>query len=265
VVGLIVGISAFFAAAGPAGAATVTGSFTPNDIQATSVSFTVTGQRTCAADEQCDYYSDLEDLTGGGDCPTTYPADPWNTWNGQVQNTGPTTETGTVSPRGWLAGGTGPERMCLFIFADGIYYYVGGADLTPPDPNAGTAGSWTPTEPPPARPSTGTTTTPTSGTSGGSSGTRTPTPPARRLTVATVALTKASTSAKAALKRTYGRKFTKGKRYRATCRRVSKTHVRCAVSWSYRGTWKGTVDVTGAIRSNRQVLVAKLRVRRPKS
>jgi hypothetical protein len=259
VVGFIVVISAFFAGAGAgaAGAATVTGSLQVMSITPTSVTFNVTAQRTCAPDEQCDYYADLEELDGTGDCPTTYPADPWNAWNGNVQNTGPTTEVGTITPRRWTGTApVAPERLCLFIFADNVYYGVGGVTIARPDAPPTTTGTSTPpggtTTPPGVRPGGGT--TPGTG--------RTPARTTPR--VATVALTKAATSAKAALKRKYGKRFTQGKRYKAKCTRVSKTHVRCAVSWQNGGTWKGTVDVTGAVRSGRQVLVTRIRVRRPK-
>lgn len=258
VVGFIGVIAALLAGSATAGAATVSGSLSVLQTTPSSVSFTVTAQRMCAADEQCDYYADLEELDGGGDCPTTYPADPWNAWNGDVQNTGPTTETGTITPRGWLARvpPTTPTRLCLFVFADNAYYYVAGTTVTRPDgpPPPGTT-----TTPPPAggttpAPGSGGTTRPVTGTSR-----RTPAAPAVR----TVALTKASASAKAALKKAYGKRFTQGKRYRASCRRVSKTHVRCAVSWQRGGTWKGTVDVTGAVRNGRQVLLTRVRVRKP--
>jgi hypothetical protein len=272
VVGFIVVLAAFLGGAGAAGAATVSGSLSVTATTPTSVSFTVVGQRTCAADEQCDYYADLEDLDGAGDCPTTYPSDPYNIWNGQVDNTGPTTETGTVTPKNWTGrGAVGPQRLCLYIFADGTYYYVSGTTITRPDPPADGGGTTTTpggsTNPP------GGITLPGSGGAGGANGGRSPgapvtgssgtRTPATRVTVRTVALTKASTSARAALKKAYGKKFTQGRHYRATCRRVSRTHVRCAVSWQRGGTWKGTVDVTGAIKRGKQVLVTRVRVKRP--
>jgi hypothetical protein len=262
VVGFIVVIAALLAGAGAAGAATVSGSLSVLQTTSTSVTFTVTAQRTCVTDEQCDYYADLEAFDGGGDCPTTYPADPSNVWNGDVQNTGPTTETGTITPHGWQARvpPTTPTRLCLFIFADNAYYYAGGTTVTRPD---GPPAPGTTTTPPPGGATTPGTTTPPGGTTRpvtGSSRSRTPATPAVR----TVALTKASASAKAALKKAYGKRFTQGRRYKASCRRVSKAHVRCAVSWQHGGTWRGTVDVTGAIRKGRQVLVTRVRVRKPK-
>jgi hypothetical protein len=267
VVGFIVAIAALIgsaAGAGAAGAATVSGSLQVTATTPTSVTFTVNGQRTCVPDEQCDYYADLEEFDGAGDCPTTYPSDPWNAWNGNVQNTGPTTEVGMITPRRWPApSDPGPERLCLFIFADNVYYLVGGTVITRPGPPPSDAR----TIPPGGitLPGSGGTATTPGGTTPGGSTTSTPSS-LRTVAVRTVALTKAAASAKAALKRTYGKKFTQGKRYRATCKRVgrSRIHVRCAVSWQRAGTWRGTVDVTGAVRSGRQVLLTRVRVRRPK-
>jgi hypothetical protein len=284
VVGFIVVIAALVgglgASAGAAGAATVSGSLQITATTPSSVSFTVTAQRTCAADEQCDYYASIEEFDGPGDCPTTYPNDPWNEWNGNVQNTGPTTEVATITPRHWPSpGAVGPERWCLFIFADNAYYYVDGTTITRPDgAQSGGGGSGGTTNPPggitlPGGGRTGSGGGTGTGTSGGTSGsgssggTRTGgSGSGTRVTVRTVALTKAAASAKAALKRAYGRKFTQGKRYKAVCRRVgrSRTHVSCAVSWQRSGTWRGTVDVTGAVRGGRQVLVTRVRVRKPK-
>jgi hypothetical protein len=263
VVGFIVVLTAVLAGAGPAGATpTVSGSLAITATTPTSVTFSVTAGRTCVPDEQCDYYADLEDFRGGGDCPTTYPADPFNIWNGQVTTTGPTTESGTITPFGWPArADPGPERLCLFIYADGSYYYADGTTITRPAPPPDTG---TGTPPPGVRlpggvtppGGGGTTRTPVTGTSGGRT-------PATRVTVRTVAIGKAATSVRAALKKAYGKRFSLGKRYRATCRRVSRTHVRCAVSWQNGGTWRGTVDVTGAVKKGRQVLVTRVRVKRP--
>jgi hypothetical protein len=265
VVGFIVAVAALAAGTGSAGAATVSGSLQVTAIGPTTVTFNATGQRTCAPDEQCDYFADLENLLGDGDCPATYPDDPWNAWNGNLQNTGPTTEVWTITPRGWTGtAAVGPERLCLYIFADSVRYLVGGTVINrPAGAQPGGGGTTNPpggiTLPGSGRPGTGGT-----GTTGGAS-TRTPAP-SRTVRVSTVALTKAATSAKAALKKAYGKRFTQGKRYRSSCRRVgrSRTHVRCTVSWQHAGTWKGTVDVTGAVRSGRQVLVTRLRVRAPK-
>lgn len=264
VVGFIVAISALVAgaSAGPAGAATVSGSLQVTQVTPTSVTFNVTGQRTCAADEQCDYYADLEEVDAPGDCPTT-ASDPENIWNGNVQNTGPTTEIGMIRPRRWTSrDAVAPSRLCLFIFADNVYYFVGGATITRPDAPTGDGTSTTPNG---TTPLGGTAPGAGSGsrTSGsGSAGTRTPSS-GTRVAVKTVALGKASASAKAALKKKYGKSFTKGKKYRASCKRVSKTHVRCAVSWVNHGTWKGTVDVTGAVKGGRQVLATRVKVRKP--
>jgi hypothetical protein len=269
VVGFIVAIVALAASAGSAGAATVSGSLQVTATDATTVTFNASAQRTCAPDEQCDYYADLENFLGGGDCPTTYPADPFNAWNGNVQNTGPTTEVGMITPRAWTgAADPGPERLCLYIFADSVYYYVGGTVINRP---AGAPPAGARTIPPggitlPGGGRTGGgSTTPGGGTTGGAS-TRTPTS-SRTVAVRTVALTQAAASAKAALKRAYGKRFTQGRRYRASCRRVgtSRIHVRCTVSWQRAGTWRGTVDVTGAVRGGRQVLVTRVRVRKPKA
>jgi hypothetical protein len=264
VAGLIVVVAALLAGAGPAGAATVSGSLSVTGTTPTTVTFTITGQRTCVAGEQCDYYADLEELDGDGACPTTYPADPKNAWNGDLQNTGPTTETGTITPRHWSnPAPVGPERLCLFIFADNAYYYASGAVITRPGPPPATGTGTTTT---PGSTTTPGTTTPPGGGSGRTPGapvtgsSRTPT---SRVAVRTVALGRAATSARAALKHAYGKRFTQGTRYRASCKRVSKTHVRCAVSWQHGGTWRGTVDVTGAVKRGRQVLLTRVRVRRP--
>jgi hypothetical protein len=274
VVGFIVVIAALAGgSAGAAGAATVSGSLQVTATTPTSLSFTVNAQRTCTPDEQCDYVAILDEADGTGDCPNPRPYDTWNAWNGNVQNTGPTTEVHTITPRGWNgSGAAAPEKLCLYILADNVYYYVDGTTITEP---AGGGGGGT-TNPPGTFPlpgtRTGTGTGTGSGTTGtgtgrtGASGTTTPSSSSRTVAVRTVALTKAAVSAKAALKKAYGKKFTQGKRYKAVCRRVgrSRIHVSCAVSWQRSGTWTGTVDVTGAVRGGRQVLVTRVRVRKPK-
>jgi hypothetical protein len=136
-------VTACLAWAAPAGAAPqVEGTLQVTETTATTVSFTVTGKRTCVTDEQCDYYSDLEEFDGDAPCPTDYPTDGWNSWNGAVLNAGPSTETGTITPRHWLSkdAAVGPSRLCLYLYADRVYYLVAGALITRPALPGGSAG-----------------------------------------------------------------------------------------------------------------------------
>jgi hypothetical protein len=169
-------LTACLAWSAPAGAAQVQGSLTVTEVTASSVSFTVTAQRTCVTNEQCDYYADLEEVEGEGACPAAYPADPWNAWNGAVLNTGPSTESGTITPRGWLSKvAVAPSRLCLYIYAERAYYLAGGTTITRPGTvgdggGAPPPGDGTPTIPgfkpkAPVTPGTSGTAAPTSGAS----------------------------------------------------------------------------------------------------
>ncbi len=284
-------LAATLAWTAPAGAAQVSGALVVTDMTATTVSILFTAKRTCADGEQCDYYSEIVQLPDTSACPTARPDDPWwILWTGNVQNAGPTTETGTATPRGW-GGATpaGPSRLCMYVYADGSYAYVGDGLIAPkPAPGgAGTGGG------------TG------SGPGGGGASKpfddSLPHParcwrfayqqdaqaalqadpalarhldrnhdgvaceglPKRRRYVATVALREAAIATRAALRRTYGRAFTGGTHHRARCARVTRTRVRCSVSWRRRGTWTGSVTVVGALRHNRRVVVARPHVLRP--
>src|SRR3954471_16349794 len=100
---------------------------------ATNVSVLFTAKRTCADGEQCDYYSEIIQLPDTSACPADRPYDPfWILWTGNVQNTGPTTENGTATPRGW-SGPTpaGASRLCQYVYADGVYYYVDDGLIAP--------------------------------------------------------------------------------------------------------------------------------------
>jgi hypothetical protein len=294
----IIVLAACLAWCAPAGAADVDGSIQVTDTTATTVSFTVTAQRTCGEGEQCDYYADLEEFDGDGPCPSAYPADGWNSWNGAVLNTGPSTETGTITPRRWLSkAAIGPSRLCLYIFAEGAYYYVGSsAAITRPVPPAGAGGSTAPSSTTPGTTGgSGTSGAPSSTKPGGSAtltcahyayqqtaqqalkanpalaaqldpdgnGVACQGLPKRKTHIRTVAVSAAAASARTALRHAYGRAFTRGTAYRSSCHRLTRTHVRCAVSWRHGGRWSGHVDVTGALRKNKPTLVTRVRVRRP--
>ncbi|WCB91468.1 hypothetical protein DSM104299_00139 [Baekduia alba] len=300
---VIVVLTACLAWSAPAGAAQVSGSLQVTGVTATTLSFTVTAQRTCAADEQCDYYADLEELDGDGPCPTDYPSDPWNAWNGDVLNTGPSTETGTITPRRWPStAAVAPSRLCLFIYADHVYYYVDGTTITRPSTPAGGGTPTTPGAPGSSLPGVPKPKAP------GSSGSSSPTPPGaattkltcahyvyqqnaqkaldadrslaarldpnhdgvacqglpkRKTYVRTLGTAASATSARAALRHAYGQAFAQRTGFRSRCARRSRIRVRCAVSWQHEGTWTGYVDVVGAIRANRQAILTHVHVRRP--
>jgi hypothetical protein len=280
-------------AAAPAGAAQVSGSLAVTGTTATTVSFTVTAQRTCGTGEQCDYYADLLELDGAGSCPAAFPGDEKNIWNGDVQNTGPTTESGTISPAPWLSGqGSATSQLCLYVYADSAYYYVGGTTITRPPPAAG------PGTPGPSTTTPGSTTTPKPpGSSGGSTpvkvscagytyqqdaqkalranpslaarldgnhnGVACQDLPKRKTYVKTLGKVASATAARAALRHAYGTSFARGTGYHARCVRRSRIRVRCAVAWRNQGTWSGYVDVVGVIRKNRQAVLTHVHVRRP--
>src|SRR6185312_10036264 len=93
--------------------------------------FTFTTQRACSGGEQCDYFSEIDQLSDGSACPAARPNDPWILWTGDVQNAGPATETGRALPRGWGPAAS-PARLCLYIYADDVYYLVADAVITRP-------------------------------------------------------------------------------------------------------------------------------------
>jgi hypothetical protein len=300
VIAVLVGAAAWCA---PAGAAQVSGSLQVTATTATSVSFTFTAKRTCTGGEQCDYFSELDQLTDASACPPGRPNDPWIVWTGDVQNTGPTTETGRATPRGWGAGSTttGSSRLCLYTFADNVYYLVadalitrpagGGPDgSTPgtdvpipgaPKPGGSGPGSGDPSKPGLGKPSAATVSclryTYQQSAQKALEGDRTL---ARRLdrngngvacenlpkhksSVVTVALRDAAGATRAALRKMYGTAFSAGAGYHARCRRIARTHVRCSVAWRHRGTWTGSVDVVGRLRGDERVVVARVHVLRP--
>jgi hypothetical protein len=291
-------LTACLAWAAPAGAAQVSGSLAVTGVTATTVSFTATAQRTCVTNEQCDYYPDLLELDGASSCPTTFPGDENNVWNGAVLNTGPSTESGTISPLPWLSGkGSPTSQLCLYVFADRTYYYVDGTTITRPAPPTG--GPDTPGAPTTTTPSS--TTTPKTPGSSGSSGGSTPGKvtcagyiyqqnaqkalganpslaarldrnhngiacqdlPKRKTYVKTLGKVASATAARAALRHAYGTSFARGTTYRARCDRRSRVRVRCAVAWQNKGAWSGYVDVVGVIRKNQQAVLTHVHVRRP--
>jgi hypothetical protein len=279
----------------PAGAATVSGSLKVTSIDATTVSFTFTVKRTCAGGEQCDYFSEIDQLTDDGPCPAGRPNDPWILWTGDVQNTGPTTERGQATPRGW--GGTAPvgrSRLCLYTYADGVYYLVDDSVIAHPGEGATTPGG-DGTTPGGSRPGAG------PGGTSKPSGNGSPTKGAcaryayqqsaqtalkadpslaarldrngngvaceslrkRKRYVPTVALRRAALAARAGLRKMYGSSFTERRRYHERCARVTRTRVRCSVSWRHGGTWKGSVHVVGRLRKNKRTVIVRPHVLRP--
>lgn len=288
-------LTAALAWAAPAGAVQVSGKLVVTDATATTVSFLFTGKRTCTGGEQCDYFSELIQLADASACPAARPDDPWwILWTGNVQNTGPSSETGQATPRGWLAPTPpAPARLCQYIFADETYTLVDSALIAP-----GAAGGTTPGG---GGPGSG------PGGAGGPGGAaKPPGPPVpvaatcrrygyqqnaqkaleadptlarhldqngngvaceslpkRKHYVGTVALSTAASATRAVLRKTYGSAFTDGARYRARCARVTRTRVRCSVSWRHHGTWRGSVSVVGRLRHNQRVIVARPHVLRP--
>lgn len=120
-----------------ADAAQVSGTLTIKQVTATSVSFSLTAKRTCNG-EQCDYFSEIDQLPDDGPCPASQPSDPWISWTGNVQTTGPTTETGKITPRGWLlaTGPVPPVRLCVYTYADRVYYLIADAVVSPAGPGS---------------------------------------------------------------------------------------------------------------------------------
>jgi hypothetical protein len=274
----------------PAGAAQVSGSLQVTVTGPTSISFTFTTKRACAGGEQCDYFSELDQLDDDTSCPLGRPSNPWILWTGDVQNTGPTTETGQATPRGWNA--VAPRtRVCLYTYAEGEYSLTASALIAQP-PGGAPGGGSTPggTQPggpngtSPRSPGTGSAATdcarypyqqnaqaalkadPTlaAGLDRNGNGVACETLPKRKTYISTVALRKAATAARAGLRDMYGAYFLNRHRYHERCVRITRTRVRCSVSWRYDGgTWRGSVSVVGRLRNNKSVLVARPHVLRP--
>jgi hypothetical protein len=132
--------------------------------------------------------------------------------------------------------GTNPVRLCLFLYqADDREWAVAETIF---DPAAATA---------PAS------TTPPGG-------------PVRQVATArraaALTLRQAQTAAATALARRYGRTYRQGSAKRRSCRRVSRTRLRCAVSWRHRRfRYRGTVTVTSTITRGRTTRIAVRRTR----
>jgi hypothetical protein len=276
----------------PAGAAQVDGSLQVTGVTASTVTFTATAKRTCVTDEQCDYFSEIDQIDGDGPCPATRPDNPWIAWTGDVQNTGPSTENATITPRQWSSTDpVGPSRLCLFTYAELNYYLVGSAPIARPAvPGGNPSPPGTPTPRPPGAPGAPTppgAVNPATVTcehytyqqsaqkaldansslaarlDRDGNGVACEGLPKRRTFIQTVGVAAAATTTRAALRRAYGKAFTQRAAYRARCARRSRTRVRCTVSWRHKGTWRGTVDVVGALRKNRPALLTQIHVRRP--
>jgi hypothetical protein len=299
VIAVLIGAAAWCS---PASAAQVSGSLQVTATTATSVSFTFTATRTCSGGEQCDYFSEIDQLNDASACPAGRPPDPWILWTGDVQNVGPTTETGRATPRGWAAGSAtgGASRLCLYTFADDVYHLVADAVITRPagggdGPAPGTDVP-VPGIPKPGGTGSGSGDTPKPGLGKPSAatvsclrytyqqsaqkalegdkalarrldrngnGVACENLPKHKSYVFTVPLRDAASAARAALRKMYGSAFSDGAGYHARCRRTARTHVRCSVAWRHRGTWTGSVDVVGLLRGNERVVVARVHVRRP--
>jgi hypothetical protein len=277
----------------PAGAASVSGSLEVTSVEATSVSFTFTAKRTCADGEQCDYFSEVDQLVGDGPCPADRPNDPWILWTGDVQNTGPTTERGQATPRGWS--GTAPagrSRLCLYTYAEGVYHLVDDAVIARPGEDSATPGGGTgPGGPRPGGGPGGTTPSGKGSPATGAcaryayqqsaqaalkadpslaarldrngNGVACESLRKRKSYIPTVALRQASIAARAGLRKMYGSSFTERRRYHERCARVTRTRVRCSVSWRHGGTWRGSVHVVGRLRQNKRMVIVRPHVLRP--
>jgi hypothetical protein len=120
-----------------ADAAQVSSTLTIKQVTPTTVSFSLTAKRVCNG-EQCDYFSEIDQLADDAPCPQEQPADRWIAWTGNVQTTGPTTETGKITPRGWLAATPAPPtRLCVYTYADRVYYLTADAVVQQPAGGAG--------------------------------------------------------------------------------------------------------------------------------
>lgn len=284
-------LTAALAWSAPAGAAQVDGALVVTEMTATNVSILFTGHRTCTGGEQCDYFTEIDQLEDDSLCPPQHPEGPWwILWTGKVQNTGPSSETGTATPRGW-SGPTpaGRTRLCMYMYADFNYYLVDSAMIapapTPAAPGPGGPGS-TPgnADGRPrqlGKPSPDTVTCRryvyqqsaqnalksdpalAARLDRNGNGVACESLPKHKHYATTVGVRAAATATRAALRKTYGAAFTHGTRYRARCARISRTRVRCSVSWRHLGTWTGTVDVISRIRDNKREVVARPNVLRP--
>jgi hypothetical protein len=283
--------------AAPAGAAQISGSLQVTDTTVSSVTVSFTVKRTCGPDEQCDYFSEIDQLADTSPCPAAHPTDPWwILWTGQVQNAGPTTEGGPTTPRGWGAPApAAPSRLCLYTYADDTYYLVADTVITRPSTGGGgtpPGGDQTPGGSPPGGGSGGTS-KPGGQTSPGSTackpytyqqtaqkalekdpklaskldpdgnGVACESLPKRKTYISTVSLREATKATRAALRKARGTAFTKGTGYHARCKRTTRIRVRCAVTWRHGGKWSGYVDVIGALRKNKRVTVTHVHVIRP--
>lgn len=278
----------------PANAASVSGSLRVTSVQATSVSFVFTAKRTCSGDEQCDYFSEIDQLGDDGPCPPSQPHDPWILWTGEVQNTGPTTESGQATPRGWDAPApVGRSRLCLYTYADGVYYLLDDAviarpgDGSTPPGGSTTPGGSGPGGGPGGPPKPSGKGSPTTGACARyryqqSAQTALKADPSlaarldrngngvaceslrkRKRYIPTVALRRAALAARASLRKMYGSSFTERRRYHERCARVTRTRVRCSVSWRHGGTWRGSVHVVGRLRKNQRTVIVRPHVLRP--
>jgi hypothetical protein len=287
--------------ASPAQAGQVSGQLQVTQIAGSSVAFSVTAARTCAPAEYCGYFAVIDELEGDVACPSARggsDARVW--WVGDVQDTGPSTESATQQPYSWSATATGAVRLCLYVYANSIYHVLGGVTVVPggTPPAAASGQAVVPGPATPATPSVPSAPTPA---------VPAPTPPSapeascddyeyrqdaqdaldgdpslqkaldangdgvacgqlpRRISrVATLGKAEAARFAAVALRRSYGGRFTSRTGWAISCGRLSRVRVRCAVRWRHAGTWRGTVTVVGVIRDNKQSVIWHVKVRHRK-
>lgn len=283
--GWVVGVVAVLAWCGPAGATvTATGSLKVTSTSTTSVSFSVSVDTRCTeATEACGFFAELDQLDGTGACPAERPLNNWNLWNGEVQEVGPWSGGSTETPQGWKpTGGAPPSRLCLYVYVNQAYYLVDGTTIQQPPPGS------PPSTPPGTRPPGGSDPNGPAPTTRCSSfkyqqsaqralkrdrrlaatldpdgdGVACETLPKQLLRVATLSTSASATRTRAALRARYGARFTRRTAYRATCSRLSRTRVRCRVTWRHGGPYTGYVDVVGVIRNNKQTVLVHVHVAR---
>jgi hypothetical protein len=143
-----------------------------------------------------------------------------------------------------------PVRLCLFLFQAGDREYAVAETVF--DPAAGPTGAAPPSTVPPGS------------AAQVASGTPRPSLTAATRRARTLSLKTARSEAAKALRAKYGRAYRSGKARKTSCKRRSRTVMRCSVSWRYKTRrYRGTVTLTSTVsgKVSRKLSVRRTRLR----
>lgn len=184
----------------------------------------VTGSATydCAGNLYCGWFATVADVPAGQPC-NNIDLD----YVGEVTEVATASFSSTFLPNTWAFSYPSQPPLTLCLYVNGAFPEELVAQTTyslppPPPPPAPVTYA-----PPPSAPPASTPDSPSK-----------PKPQAR-----TLSASEAKAGLRGALRRRWGRKFTRGTGYRSSCHRLSRLRMKCRASWNYKGRWRVTATV----------------------